>query len=324
MDDVYLRAPARTRFPTVHVVLFLATVATTLWTGAELALAQTGMVPRASLAQGLRYALEVARAGFPFAGALVGILLSHEMGHYLLARRHRVDATLPFFIPFLPFPAGVGTLGAVIRIRSLMPSRKAVLDIGIAGPIAGFVLAVPLLLWGYAHSPVAAVQPAAAPNPSALNYALSLFGHAPSPLSGEGVSFGRSLITIAALRLTHPGLPFGTEVTEHPVAIAAWFGLFVTTLNLIPIGQLDGGHVLYALLGRERAERVSRLVSWGLLALGLLVSWSWLFWWAITRAIVGNRHPPALEETPLGPGRRAVAILGFVMFVATFTPVPLH
>ena len=129
---------------------------------------------------------------------------------------------------------------------------------------------------------------------------------------------------MAALRLTHPSLPSGAEVTEHPVAFAAWFGLFVTTLNLIPIGQLDGGHVLYALLGRERAQRVrgsspGRSSAW---ASSLLVPGS--RGGPVTRALVGNRHPPALHDEPLGPGRRVIAILAVVLFLATFTPIPIR
>lgn len=323
MDDVYVRAPARTRFPTVHVVLFLATVATTLWTGFTLAGAPGGLVLGASLGEAVRSLSAAAWAGLPFAGSLVAILLSHEMGHYVLARRHRVDATLPFFIPFLPFPMGVGTLGAVIRIRSLMPSRRAVLDIGVAGPIAGFVVALPLLLWGYAHSPASPIDPGSVPLPSGINIARHLLG-LQAMSDGSTIFFGRSLVTMAALHLVHPELPLGSEVVENPVAIAAWFGMYVTTLNLLPIGQLDGGHVLYALLGRDRARAVSRLFSFALLGVGLFVSWTWIGWWVVTRVLVGNRHPPALEEQPLGPGRRLVAVLAFVLFVATFTPVPLR
>jgi membrane-associated protease RseP (regulator of RpoE activity) len=330
MDDVYVRAPPRTRFPTIHVVLFLATVASTLWTGFGLALIQTGATVVIPVAGGMQQVVAIVRAipaiawvGLPFSATLVGILFTHEMGHYFLARRHGVDATLPFFIP-APM-VGVGTLGAVIRIRSLMPSRKAVLDIGVAGPIAGFVLAVPLLLWGYAHSPVAQVEPASAPIPSLLNYLRHWLGALPSPTpDGGAITFGRSVVTMAALKLTHPGLPVGAEVTEHPVAIAAWFGMLVTSLNLIPIGQLDGGHLLYALLGGERARRLSRAVSWALFVLGITVAWSWLVWWGVTRVVVGNRHPPALDEAPLDPGRRLVAVLGLVMFAVTFMPVPLH
>lgn len=323
MDDVYVRAQARTRIPAVNLLLFLATVVSTLWTGFVFAVGQ-GVAPGAPAAGMAGALLSVARDGLPFAGALVGILFTHEMGHYLLARRHRVDTTLPFFIPFLPYPYGIGTLGAVIRIRSVMPSRRAVLDIGVAGPLAGFALAVPLLIWGYAHSPVAAVQPPPAPLPSALNLVREWLGQLPAQAGDGGVTFGRSLVTVLALRLTHPGLPPGTEVTEHPVAIAAWFGLYVTTINLLPIGQLDGGHLLYALLGRERARTVSRVVSWALLAFGLAVSWTWVAWWALTRVLVGNRHPPAVEEEPLGRGRTLIAILGLLVFAVTFTPVPMH
>ena len=323
MDEVYVRAPARTRFPALNLILFLATVLTTLWTGFYLSSAQAaalgGAVPEAAFSL-----LAAARAGLPFAGSLVAVLLAHEMGHYLFARRHRVDATLPFFIPFLPFPFGVGTLGAVIRIRSLMPSRRAVLDIGLAGPIAGFAVAVPLLFWGYAHSPVASLQPVPAPLPSAINVVRHWLGLIPPLSDGEQILFGRSLLAQVALSITHPTLAPGTEVTEHPVAIAAWFGLYVTTLNLLPIGQLDGGHVLYALLGRERARRASSLFSWVLFAFGVTVSWTWFAWWAVTRVVVGNRHPPALEEGALGRGRRALALLGVVLFVATFTPIPIR
>ncbi len=325
MDDVFVRASARTRFPTIHVVLFLATLATTLWTGFVLAGAPGGVVLGASVAQAVRSLVAAAWAGLPFAGSLVAILLSHEMGHYVLARRHRVDATLPFFIPFLPLPMGIGTLGAVIRIRSLMPSRKAVLDIGVAGPIAGFVVAVPLLVWGYAHSPETAGVDLGAQAP--LGWVLGwLHGREASPVAGdrEVWVFGRSVVSWAALHLTHPGLPPGADVAEHPVAIAAWFGLLVTTLNLVPIGQLDGGHVLYALLGGERAQRVSAFFTWVLLALGLTVSVSWLVWFVLTRFLVRTSHPPALDEEPLSPGRRALAIGALVLFVLTFMPVPLR
>jgi membrane-associated protease RseP (regulator of RpoE activity) len=327
MDDIVVRSPGRTH-PAVNVALLVATLATTIWTGFYLAGAQGGAIIGAPAAQAARSLVAAAWAGLPFAGAIVGILLSHEMGHYLLARRHRVDATLPFFIPFLPFfPLGIGTLGAVIRLRSRMPSRRAVLDIGAAGPIAGFVVAVPLLLWGYAHSapaPPDLGSPLGVESP--LRFLLHLLRGSPADPEGSGqvIVFGRSLLTWAALRLTHPALPSGAEVIEHPVAIAAWFGLYVTTINLLPVGQLDGGHVLYALLGRERAQRASRLVSWALLGMGLAVSWTWLAWWALTRVLVGTHHPPAVVEEPLTPGRKAVAALALVLFVATFTPIPIR
>lgn len=316
MDDVLVRAPTHTRFPTVNVVLFLATVVTTVVSGYAMV---------ADPARGASV-LEVIREGLPFAASLMGILFTHEMGHYLMARRYGMDTTLPFFIPFAPWSlGGIGTLGAVIRIRSRMPSRRAVLDIGAAGPIAGFLVALPLLLWGYAHSPVIAGVDVGAQSPLAwLRDWLTGSSGAEHAGTQEVFVFGRSLVSWAALRLTHPGLPAGADVAEHPVAIAAWFGLFVTTLNLVPIGQLDGGHVLYALLGGEKARRISRLLTYGVLALGLFVSASWLVWFVLARFVVGPGHPPATEEEPLGRGRRALAIASLFLFVLTFMPVPVR
>ncbi len=318
MDDVLVRAPARTRFPTVNVVMFLATVVTTVLSGYALALGGDP-VGGGSLR-------EVVTAGLPFAAALLGILFTHEMGHYVMARWYRVDATLPFFIPFIPWGmGGIGTLGAVIRIRSRLPSRRAVLDIGAAGPIAGFAVAVPLLLWGYAHSPVTAAVDLGAQSPLGWVRAW-LQGGAPMQPAGthEVWVFGRSVVSWAALHLTHPGLPPGADVAEHPVAVAAWFGLLVTALNLVPVGQLDGGHVLYALLGGERARRASAFFTWVLLALGLLVSVSWLLWFVIARFVVRAGHPPAIDEAPLGRGRRALAVGALVLFALTFMPVPIR
>ncbi len=318
MEDVLGRAPARAhpRFPTVNVLLFLATVGTTLVSGWSMVGPHvTGLAPGEAL-------LTIARAGLPFAATLLGILFAHEMGHYVLARRYRVDATLPFFIP-APL-IGVGTFGAVIRIRSRMPSLRAVLDIGAAGPIAGFLVAVPLLLWGYAHSTVVPAPVAVAESP--LRWLLTSIGVLEgTPAGGDRVLvFGESLVSLAARALTHPDLPAGADLVVHPVAHAAWFGILVTALNLFPMGQLDGGHVVYALLGRERARRLSRVVSWGLLGLGLLVSVTWMFWWLVTRFLVGYGHPPALFEEPLTPGRRALAIAALVLFAITFTPIPIR
>jgi membrane-associated protease RseP (regulator of RpoE activity) len=245
------------------------------------------------------------------------------MGHYLVARRHGVRATLPYFIPI---PFGAGTLGAVIRMRSQLPSRGAALDIAAAGPIAGLVVAVPLLVWGLAHSELQAVTGPAVGSAMASPYALvrALLRGAPV-LSGEPTAqfFGDSLLTAGAAWLVHGTLPPGTDLVLHPVAFAAWLGLLVTTLNLMPMGQLDGGHVLYALLGRRRAHAGSRAVSLGLLLAGIFLSWSWLVWWVVTRFAVGLGHPPSVREEPLDPARGAIAILSFVLFALTFVPVPV-
>jgi membrane-associated protease RseP (regulator of RpoE activity) len=232
-----------------------------------------------------------------------------------------VDATLPFFIPF---PFGAGTLGAVIRIRSPMPSRRATLEIGAAGPIAGFALALPLLLWGFAHSQVIP-DTSAGGLFSPLGWVLSWAGVLPAAgEQGARPFFGDSLATVAATRLFHGALPAGTTLELHPVAFAAWLGCYITALNMIPQGQLDGGHVVYALLGRERARRVSVAASATLLALGLTVSWMWAGWWVVTRFVVGMRHPPALEEEPLTPGGRALAVLALALLVVTFVPLPMR
>jgi membrane-associated protease RseP (regulator of RpoE activity) len=246
------------------------------------------------------------------------------MGHYLMARAYGVDSTLPFFIPV---PFGVGTFGAVIKIRSAMPSRQAVFDIGAAGPFAGFAVALPLYVWGLAHSRVHALGDLALESSNAGSaLALVRAWLAGEPLRagvGSVQIMGDSAVTWAVGRLVLGGLPANADVLLHPVAFAAWIGLFITTLNLIPIGQLDGGHVTYALLGSRRALRFSRLVSWGLLACGLLLSWNWLLWWVVTRFFVGSRHPPALAEEPLDRGRRLLAYVALALFAITFIPVPV-
>ncbi len=315
-------APGRQRGPLTNVLLFAATWATTLVAGAQatslFARPGGGLLSRIAADPGA-----VALAGLPFAASIIGILLCHEMGHYLLARGYGVDSTLPFFIPM---PVGpVGTFGAVIRIRSAMPSRRAVLDIGAAGPFAGFAVALPLLAWGIAHSEVRAMGDALlTPSNYGSPFALARALLAGEPLQGSGVQlFGDSFVTWGVQRLILGKLAAGTDVILHPVAFAAWIGLFVTTLNLLPIGQLDGGHVTYALLGHRRARAFSRWSSRGLLACGLFLSWNWLLWWAVTRFLVGFGHPPAVVEQPLGPGRKAFAIASLLLFAATFIPVPV-
>jgi membrane-associated protease RseP (regulator of RpoE activity) len=296
------RTGPRARLPVLNVVLFLATIATT-----------------------------VVFMGPAFAAALLSILLAHEMGHYVVARRYGVDATLPFFIPA---PFGIGTFGAVIRIRSALPDRRATLDIGIAGPIAGLVVAIPLLCWGLSHAEVVAVGDAAARGggiASGLDFArwvgqgilAWIRGGAAPEETATMTLFGDSLATRLAIRAVVGPLPPGHDVLLGPVAFAAWFGLFVTALNLVPLGQLDGGHAVYALLGRRNAERFSRAVSWGLLLSGLFLSFNWLLWWALSRSVIGLRHPAALDETPLGPRRRALAIVSLLLFALTFVPVPV-
>jgi membrane-associated protease RseP (regulator of RpoE activity) len=302
------------RLPWWNGFLFLATVATTVLSGAAFA-GWTG-----------GGAGSMVLAGLSYAGAILAILLAHEMGHWLLARAWSVDSTLPYFLPmFVPGSLNFGTLGALIRLRTPIPSRDAVLDIGAAGPIAGALVALPLYAWGMAHSRIHAVSGMAAGGADSLWALVQSWMRGEPVAAGSGaVVFGDSLASAGIQWLVLGSIPPGHDVVVHPVALAAWLGLFVTTLNLLPLGQLDGGHVTYAWLGERRALLVSRLVSAGLLVAGILVSLNWLVWWLLTRLVIGLRHPPAVDESPIGPGRRAVAVLSLVLFVVTFVPVPFR
>ncbi len=302
----------RRPFPTANLLLLLATVAATLAAGTLPGLAKHSLT------------WSLWNYGLPQCGALLFILGVHEMGHYLFARAHRVDASLPYFIPL---PVGpLGTLGAVIKIRSPIPTRNAVLDIGASGPLAGFAVALPLLLWGYR-------QAAVVPEPLTANHdfqspfhllsAVIRLGHWPLMQPQSVAVMGDSLLTWLAERLTHGQLPNGMTLELGPVAFAAWVGMYVTTLNLTPVGQLDGGHVIYALFGRH-APQVSQVASWVLLGLGLFGSWSWLIWWALLRFVVGFGHPPPTVNEPLSPRRRAVAIASLAVLALTFVPLPFH
>lgn len=231
---------------------------------------------------------------------LLSILFAHEMGHYLACVRYRVDATLPYFIP-LPFPGFtlVGTLGAFIRIRSPIPDRRALFDIGIAGPLAGFVVCLPVLALGIAEAENAAV-----------------------PRDAGFLSLGEPLLFQWAVKALRGPTPEGLDLVLGPLGLAAWFGLFVTALNLLPIGQLDGGHVTYALFG-ERAAAISRVASWACVALTYFGP-NWLVWSFILR-LLGRRHPPTLDDRPgLGPGRRAVGLIGLAVFAVSFVPDPFQ
>ncbi len=231
--------------------------------------------------------------GIPFAGTLLAILLSHEMGHFVFARRNNVYATLPFFIPF---PTFIGTLGAFIRIQSPIRSRKALLDIGIAGPIAGFLVAVPAMLAGLALS---------APG----NGSQSSFLH-----------FGFPAVFRIGSALLHGPLAMG-DPRLHPMAVAAWAGMFATALNLLPAGQLDGGHIVYAMW-----PRAHRAISWTTVAVLAVLGWKfWAGWalWAALLFISGVRHPATPPYPALPGSRRALAAIALAMLLLTFAPEPI-
>ena len=237
--------------------------------------------------------------GLPFSLALMSILGAHELGHYLYCRRYYVRATLPFFIPA---PTLIGTLGAFIRIGGPIPSRMALFDIAIAGPIAGFVPAVPIMLAGLALShPVAGV-------------------------SDPDLQFGFPLIfQVGHLLLhrvfSHAGGPSLAHYYLHPVAIAAWAGMLATALNLLPGGQLDGGHLVFAV-----SPRLHRYLSRGMILSLVALAWfCWVGWllWALLLALSSLRQPHVPRRPELGPGRRRLTLLALAMLVLTFTPAPI-
>lgn len=242
--------------------------------------------------------------GLPYSLTILGILGSHEMGHYVACRYYRVDATLPFFLPTPPIPLFLtGTFGAVIRIRQPIQWKKALFDIGIAGPIAGFMVAVPLLFLGMWLSNVKAVPP-----------------------HMEGYSLGEPLLFKAAAWLVWGKPPVPFEINMHPISFAAWFGLLATAFNLFPIAQLDGGHIAYAVFGR-RATYVTYAGLATAIAL-TLHSRSWLIWTALIVAmlyIVGAKHPPVFDEdVPLDSTRKWLAVFALIMFALCFTPAPIE
>lgn len=281
--------PAR-RGPGLHIILFAATFATTATASA--------------LHQGIDIFTAPSRlvAGFPYAIAIMTILLSHECGHYVLARFHRVDATLPFFIPAPPVPFFIGTLGAFIRMRSLPHTRRALFDVGAAGPWAGILVAIPVLLVGLALSEV----------------------HASGPSPDGGLFLGDALLFRFLCWLVLGTTGDDVTIVLHPVALAGWVGLLVTALNLIPVGQLDGGHVVYAALGERWHRWISRGTLATLLVLGLGGAGTWLVW-AVLLTALGVRHPRLLDvETPLDRPRRWGALATIGLFLLTFMPQPLY
>ncbi|HWC01425.1 MAG TPA: site-2 protease family protein [Methylomirabilota bacterium] len=283
--------------PLVHLGLFLATVVTTLLAGT---LILGGVSPGELWAHPGRIAV-----GLPFAAALLGILGVHEFGHYTLGRRHGMPVSLPYFIPVPPVPPFLlGTLGAVIRLRGAIRDRRALFDMAVAGPLAGLVVAVPIYVLGLKLSTVVRIPQ--------------------GPAEGAYVQFGDAVLPKLIERLTLGPLPSDFDILLHPVGVAAWFGFFVTALNLIPAGQLDGGHIVYALFGSRHAL-ISKLAVGGLVLIGLAFgSINWLVWAALIVGIMGFRHGPTMDDvTPLDGRRRALGLFALVLLFLLLPPVPL-
>ena len=282
----FSRPPARKPRLWLHLMLFLATLATTMVAGTL----QQEVDPFA-------HPWEVYR-GIPFSFTLLLILGAHEMGHYLVSRRHRLDVTLPFFIPAPPFPFIIGTFGAFIKIRSPIQDKRALLDVGCAGPLVGVLVSIPVTLLGLSLSKITVMG-----------------------AGKEALVLGEPLLYQFLSWLVFGPLSPEANVILHPMAFAGWIGMFVTALNLIPVGQLDGGHVSYAL-----APQYHRYVSLGCVALlvgcGLFFWYGWLMW-AVLVSFLGWRHPPPYYHwVPLDRSRQALGIITILIFLLTFSPAP--
>ena len=292
----------------IHAVLLLLTLLTTTAVGVGLAHSFAENRPFDFDADLAAYAAmwhdpSVLLAGLPFSLTLLTILLAHEMGHYLAARYYRVDATLPFF---LPAPTLIGTFGAFIRIRSAILSKRILFDIGIGGPLAGFLTLILPLIAG-----------------------VSLSKDVPGIGLRGDVIFGTPPLLRLVEMIIFPGVP-ATDIYLHPVARAAWVGLLATALNLLPIGQLDGGHILYAFLG-ERTRYLSRVFVGALALLGVFqlfttdykVGYMWLFW-ALVLFFVALRHPSIVDPNQLSPVRRWLGLAALAVFLLCFTLAPIR
>lgn len=302
----------------INVLLFVLTVISTLFVGALYG--ELSIDPSIADEDVLWHILTTPAllfSGWPFAATLLGILTAHEFGHYFAARYHKVAVTLPYFIPM---PLAFGTMGAFIRLKEPVPDRRKLFDIGVAGPLAGLVLAVPLLFIGLSSSPVQ-VPPSTAG----------------AVLEGNSLLYYYAKLAIFGQVLPDPVT--GLDVIMNRVTFAAWIGLLVTALNLLPLGQLDGGHTVFALFGR-RARVFNWLTMGGMLLLGIAglaplqatfpallnVGWTgWFMWLVLINVLGGPFHPPALDDvTELDARRRWLGYFVIVIFLFIFVPVPLR
>lgn len=320
VTHVVLVFPSRTeprRLPWLHAVLFLATLVTTLGAGALMAgfdpfdmrFLQLGEV-EIPFPSGIDWTELV--LGASFAVPFLGVLLAHEMGHYVAARVHRVRASLPYFIPFPPYFSIIGTIGAFIRLKGPTVRRAVLFDVGSSGPLASFVVSLPILAVGMAlsrHVP----GPASLATPFAIEFL------------GQRILIGNGLATHAVATLFGPGSVGETLIRLHPLALVGWLGLFVTALNLLPLGQLDGGHILYA-LSPERHATAARAFFMCLIPLGV-IWWGWWAWGVLVLIVNRGRvgHPSVIQRKEgVGSLRSVLGWALIVMFFLTLVPIPLR
>ncbi len=267
--------------PKLNIILFIATCGTTF---------TTGWLQNGSWQSGVWYS-----------AAIISILFAHEMGHYLMCRKYGIRATLPFFIPFVPFINPFGTMGAVIRMESPIPSRRALFDVAVAGPLAGLVVTIPCIYYGIQLSEIVDMT---------------------LPQSPGAITLGESFLYQQISKLAIGVLPENYDVMLHPLAFAGWAGLFVTALNLLPIGQLDGGHVVYAMIGkRHKFVAFAALAAFALICLFKYRGWTLLL---LLILWFGYRHPPTIDETPIDGTRIVIGIITLIIFIISFTPEPFQ
>ena len=309
----------------LHATLFLITLFTTTLAGVE----WIGKDP---------FDLLNFKLGLAYSLSLLLVLGSHEFGHFFYALKHNVKATLPYFIPFpaLPGMLNFGTFGAVIRTKTPVPSRKAMFDIGVSGPIIGFMVSVGVLVFGFTHLPSKEYLIHIHPN----------YDFATNSVPGsDGIplAFGNTIL-FKVLEMIFANSPDGfvppmSEIYHYPFLCVGWFGLFVTAMNLLPVGQLDGGHMIYAMFGAAH-RKIARLFFFLILFVGLLgllpllpksfgllstiqIGWTgWLFWCAILFFVIKLDHPPVLDESPLDTKRKIVGWITILIFVVSFSPNP--
>jgi membrane-associated protease RseP (regulator of RpoE activity) len=285
--------------PWLNALLFILTVASVYFVGLSqsavyVLVAKGGPQADLSLNPAVLADPQVQKLAMLYAAVLLAILLGHELGHYLACRRYGIDSTLPYF---LPFPNLIGTLGAFIKIRSPIQRKHELFDIGVAGPLTGFLLALP-----------------------AMAYGLSLSGLGVEARGDGWLSLGDPLLLKLLARVLIPAAP--SSYILHPVAFAGWVGILVTSFNLFPIGQLDGGHVVYALFG-SRSKLIARMALVGFAVLGVFFWVGW-FVWAALILLVGLKHPPIWDEqTPLSSGRKVLAGAMVLIFILSFIPDPI-
>lgn len=303
----------------LHILLFIATFITTVIAGVEWTTGLEGPYEFSALLYGVPYSL-----------SMLFILGVHEFGHYFAAKFHKIKSTLPFFIPIPPIPGMInfGTMGAVIKTKSSVRSNKQMFDIGVAGPIAGFFASMGVLIYGFTHLP-------------GVEYILQIHPNYFSPsygTTGVHLEFGNNLLFIilkSIFTTKSQFVPPMSEIYHYPYLCTGWFGLFVTAMNLIPVGQLDGGHIIYSMFGGKKHQTIAGITLSILIILGVLgiiqlfvnlgfnIGWNgWLFWALVLFFIIKMKHPEVSEFKTLDVKRQIWGYFSILIFILSITPIP--